>query len=46
MKNLLLSVALNAVNTGDKFPWGLVLFIAVLLGSIACIVLLTLTRKK
>ena len=42
----LLSVVAGAIQTGEGFPWLLVLFMMLLFGSIACIVLLFFSRKK
>lgn len=42
----ILSTALGAVKTGEAAPWLLAFFLILLLSSIACIVFLTLTRKK
>ena len=46
MISALMSVSASAVLTGDEFPWTLVIFIGILVFSLAAIILLLLARRK
>lgn len=46
MNSFLLSALSNPVVTGDEFPWTLVIFIGILVLSLAAIILLLLAGRK